>query len=318
MSARNTNLIGILSALGASAFFTVNDTVIKFLSGDYALHQVVLIRSLIALAILLVIFLPLMGGYRQLRTRRLPMHILRGLFVVIANMTFFLGLAAMPIAEATAIFFVSPLIITVLSVVFLGEHVGPRRWVAVLVGLAGVIIIIRPGAASFQYAALLPLAAAFFYAGLHILTRRIGATESAVTMAVYIQLIFIVVSALFGLALGQGQFADPDSVSLNFLTRAWGSLDSADYLLFLIIGVASATGGYLISQAYRLCEAGLAAPFEYIAMPLAVFWGVVVFGEWPDLVAWVGISLIISSGLYMAWREAFAGRPIASRRPKRR
>lgn len=308
MSTPNTNLIGIYSALGASVFFTINDTTIKFLSGDYALHQVVLIRSLVGLVILLAVFVPLMGGFRQLRTRRLRLHILRGLFVVFANMTYFLGLAAMPIADTTAIFFVSPLIITGFSVIFLKEHVGPRRWAAVILGLVGVLIIMRPGTASFQLAALFPLAAAFGYAGLHIMTRRIGTTESAVTMTFYIQLTFIVVSTGFGLVFGTGTFADTSSPSWEFLTRAWGGLALGDAWLFVVIGLASAVGGFLISQAYKLCEAGLAAPFEYVALPLAVFWGFVVFGEWPDFYTWIGISLILSGGLYMAWREALAGR----------
>ncbi len=318
MSTRNTNLIGISSAIGAAFFFTVNDAVIKFMAGGYALHQVVLIRSSIGLALILLVAMPLMGGRKHLRTKRLPLHLLRGSFVVFANMSFFLGLAAMPIADATAVFFVAPLIITGFSVIFLGEHVGARRWGAVVAGLVGVIIIIRPGTDSFQLAAFLPLIAAFFYAGLHIMTRHIGTSESALTMTIYIQVTFVVVSAMFGLFLGDGKFAGSSSASLEFLTRAWGSVDPGDLPLFLCLGIASTSGGLLISQAYRLCEAGLAAPFEYIALPLSITWGWLVFGEWPDLVAWIGIGLIIGSGLYMAWREAALHEYVATRRPKRR
>ncbi|HGG04859.1 MAG TPA: DMT family transporter [Aliiroseovarius sp.] len=306
MTVRNTNLVGILSALTASLFFTINDTVIKFLSGEYALHQVVFFRSLIAFLILALVFVPLMGGYQQIRTKRLRLHLLRGAFVVFANLTFFLGLAALPIAETTAIFFVAPLIITAFSVVFLGEYVGPHRWGAVVMGMIGVLVIVRPGSDSFQLAALLPLAAAFGYAGLHILTRRIGTTDSAVAMAFYIQLVFIVVSLVFGLIFGSGQFTLSSSASLEFLTRAWGQPAIGDIKLFLLVGIASAVGGFFISQAYKLCEAGPAAPFEYVAMPLSVFWGAVVFNEWPDSMTWIGIVLILSSGLYMAWRELIA------------
>ncbi|HHB81761.1 MAG TPA: EamA family transporter, partial [Aliiroseovarius sp.] len=202
MNTRRTNMIGIASALGASLFFTINDTVIKFLSGEYALHQVVLIRSSVAMVILLAVYVPLSGGYKQLRTRRLRLHLLRGAFVVFANLTFFLGLAALPIAETTAIFFVAPLVLTVFSVLFLGEYVGPHRWAAVGLGLVGVLVIVRPGSDSFQLAALLPLAAAFGYAGLHVLTRRIGTTDSATAMVFYIQAVFIAVSLGFGLFLG--------------------------------------------------------------------------------------------------------------------
>ena len=117
--------LGAVSALLAVLLFSINDATIKFLSGGYALHEVVLIRSLIGFVIIVALIAPMTNGWAIMRTRRLGMHLLRGLLVVAANMLFFLGLAAMPLAEAVAIFFVSPLIITVFSVIFLGEKVGP-------------------------------------------------------------------------------------------------------------------------------------------------------------------------------------------------
>ena len=315
--ANRINLIGIMSAVGAAFFFSFNDMAIKFLSGDYALHQVVLIRSCIGMAVLMAVIVPLEGGLKILKTRRLAMHLFRGGCVVFANMTFFLALAAMPLADAVAIFFVSPLIITVFSVIFLSETVGPRRWVAVGIGLAGVIIMLRPGSAGFQLVALLPLAAATGYATLHVLTRKIGGTESAGTMTFYIQVTFIAVSAAIGLAVGDGRFAVQADPSLEFLLRQWVRPDPADALIFVAIGVSSTAGGYLISQAYRLCEAGLAAPFEYAAMPMAIFWGFMVFGEWPDNIAWIGILLIVSGGLYMFWREAVVDKSLIGKHPPR-
>ena len=306
-SSRN-NLMGVLSAIGASFFFSVNDMAIKFLSGDYALHQVILIRSVIGMMVLLVIIVPLEGGFHTLRTSRLPLHLLRGLCVVFANVSFFLALAAMPLVDAVAIFFISPLLITVFSVIFLGETVGPQRWIAVGLGLAGVIVMMRPGGSGFQLAALLPLVAAAAYAGLHTLTRKIGSTERASTLTFYIQLTFIGVSVLIGLAVGDGRFAESGDPSLDFLLRPWVWPAGKDYGLFFMIGVTSTFGGYLISQAYRLCEAGLASPFEYTALLLAIVWGLVVFDEWPDSIAWIGISLIVGGGLFMLWREAVNSR----------
>ncbi len=318
LTQERTNAIGIASAIGAAFCFSVNDVAVKFLSGGYPLHEVVLIRTLIGMTVVLGIFVPLQGGYAQLRTQRLALHILRGLFVVMANMTFFLGLAAMPLADAVAIFFVSPLIITAFSVIFLGETVGPRRWIAVAVGMVGVLVVMRPGSGAFQVASILPLAAAVGYAALHILTRRIGGTESAVTMTFYIQVVFLFVSAGIGLAIGDGRFEATDDPSLRFLFRHWVWPDASDAWVFIAIGFASAGGGYLISQAYRLCEAGLAAPFEYIALPLSIFWGVTVFGEWPDGRTWAGVALILTGGMYMFWRETVAGRAIAAKSPPKR
>jgi drug/metabolite transporter (DMT)-like permease len=280
---RRLALIGILSATGGSLVFSVNDVAIKFLSGDYALHEVVLIRSTIGLMVMICCILPFHGGFPALRTDRLGTHLLRALCVVASNLFYFLGLAAMPLADAVAVFFVAPLLITALSVPILGEKVGPRRWFAVGLGLAGVIVMLRPGSGTFHAAALLPLASAFCYACMHMLTRRMGMTEKAVTMAFYVQLSFIVVCLMMGLVVGDGHLAQQSDPSLAFLFRGWTWPDPA---------------------AYRLCEAGLVAPFEYVSMPMAIFWGAAVFGTWPDATAWTGIALICGGGLYMLWREA--------------
>ncbi|OYX44905.1 MAG: EamA family transporter [Rhodobacterales bacterium 32-67-9] len=304
--AGRNRLIGMLCIAGAMVLFSVNDVAIKFLSGGYALHQVILIRTLIAMSVLLVLIVPLQGAYAALRTRRLPMHLLRGAFVVVANMLFFVALAAMPLAEAVAISFVSPLLISVLSVFLLGETVGPRRWAAIAVGLLGVLVILRPGTEAFRPAALLPLFGAGAYAMLHILTRKMGVTERATTLAFYIQITFVTVSAAMGLAFGDGRLSGTGDASLDFLLRAWIWPAREDWPVFAAIGLTSGFGSVLISQAYRLCEAVLVAPFEYVAMPLAVMWGVVVFGDWPDPVSWTGITLIVAGGLYMLWRETQA------------
>lgn len=299
----STPVIGALCAVGASAAFTMNDMSVKALSGGYPLHQVILIRSLIGLAILLVLVVPFSGGLATLRTRRPGMHLIRGGFVVLSNMLFFLALAAMPIADATAIFFVSPLLIAIASVIFLREHVGPWRWAAIAVGLIGVLVMIRPGTAAFTPVALLPLLAAAGYAGLHTMTRKLGIGEKAVTMAFYIQITFVTFSAGMGLAVGDGRFDPDNDASLGFLLRAWVWPEAGDLVFFLLAGIGTGFGGLLISQAYRLCEAALVAPLEYAAMPMAIAWGLFMFGEWPDPVAWVGISMILGAGITMIIRE---------------
>lgn len=308
-------VIGILCAIGAAIAFSLNDVGIKFLSGDYALHQIVMIRAMVAISFTLGVFVPLEGGYSNLVTRRLPMHLLRGLFVVAANMMFFLGLAAMPLSEATAIFFVSPLVITLFSVIFLGERVGPWRWLAVAVGLFGALVILRPGTEAFNHASLFPLGAAICYAALHILTRKMGSTERASTLAFYIQIVFILVSAGIGLSIGDGRLAGSGDPSLEFLLRAWTMPNLPDLAIIASVGVASGMGGYLISQAYRLCEAAVIAPFEYVALLMAITFGIIVFGEWPDFWSWCGIFLIFTSGFLVFWREAALNRKIASERP---
>ena len=308
--------LGALCAAVAVVFFSINDVAIKFLSGGYALHQVVLIRSVIGIVVIVAVIGPLTGG-SVARTARLPIHLLRGLCVVLANMTFFLGLAAMELAEAMAIFFVSPLVITAFSVIFLGERVGPRRWAAIGVGFVGVLVMMRPGTAAFQYASLLPLAAAVFYAAIHTMTRVLGGTDSAATMAFYIQVMFIVVCVAMGLAVGDGRFGAQEDPSLAFLLRAWTWPPVADYALFVVIGVGTALAGYLISQAYRVAEASVVAPVEYLALPMSVVWGMAVFGEYPAPLDYAGMALILGAGLFSVWRERAVRAP-GLQRPLRR
>ena len=314
---RSPQVIGAACASASVIFFSINDVAIKFLSGGYALHQIVLIRSLLGLAVVCAVIAPLTQGRAIARTRRLPMHLLRGFCVVVANMTFFLGLATMELATAVAIFFVSPLVITVFSVIFLRERVGPWRWAAILVGFAGVLIVMRPGTEAFAPAALLPLFAAVAYASIHMITRRIGTTESAGTMALYIQIVFIVVCAVIGLAVGGGRFAAQENASLAFLFRAWTWPAGADLWIFAVLGVGVAVAGYLISQAYRVAEAGFVAPFEYLAMPLAIFWGWAVFAEVPDAATLAGAALIVGAGLFTLWRESRVGDPPPAPRTRR-
>lgn len=304
---RRQRLIGMGCAVAASAAFSVNDAAIKFLSGDYALHQVILTRSLIGMAFVLTLLLPFHGGLRALKTAQPGKHALRGLCVVTSNICYFMGLAALTLADTVTIFFVAPLMVTALSVPLLGERVGPRRWAAILVGLAGVAVMMRPGQGSFTWAFVLPVLSALAYAMMHIMTRRMGGRENAVTMTFYVQLSFVLFSVAMGLMLGDGRHAGSSDPSLAFLTRPWLWPPAADWAVMAATGLGSAIGGVLIAQAYRLCEASLAAPFEYVAIPFAIFWGATVFGTWPDHTALFGIALICGAGIYTAWREAVLG-----------
>ena len=314
----NSNAEGAVSAMAAMFFFSLNDVFIKFLSDAYPLHEVVLGRSVIGMVVFLFFILPFTGGFKTLRTRRLEMHLLRGGCVVFANTCFFMGLASMPLADAVAIFFVSPLLITIFSVVFLRENVGSRRWSATLIGLIGVLIILRPGTSAFQIVSILPIMAAVGYALLHILTRCIGGTESAATMTFYIQLTFIVVSLSIGIGLGDGRFDDGGNASLTFLLRAWQTPELSHIWILVLLGVVSTGGGFLISYAYRRSEAAFVAPFEYVAMVMAIIWGYLIFDEFPDAAGWLGMILIIASGLYMVFRDIELRSNLTGNRPKLR
>lgn len=294
---------GILLALGGGVTLSMNDLAIKALSGTYALHQVILIRAFIGMALVLAVIWVSGTGFRQLITRRRGAHLFRVSIVMVSNITYFVGLSIMPLADAVATAFVAPLLVTLMSAVVLGEHVGPRRWAAVAVGMAGVIVMMRPGAGVIQPAAILVLISAFCYASSHMMTRRMRDTESAMTLNFYVQCGFILVSATFGIVAGDGHLAQAPGSTWEFLFRPWILPAVGDLWAFAATGIAVGVGGLMMSQAYRTTEAALVAPFEYIGMPMAIFWGIVVFGTWPDATAWVGIALICGAGLYTLWRE---------------
>ena len=308
MTASSQVRLGIICAITDAFAFSINDVSIKFISGDYPLHEIVFFRAVISLIISLAVLVPLDGGYRQLKTSRLKLHLLRGLLVVLANSFFFLGLAVMPLSEATALFFIAPIVITMFSVIFLGETVGKFRWSATGIGLLGAIIMLRPTSARFQPLAILPIMAAVCYAGIHMLARHMGDTERASTLSVYIQCVFLVVCLGMGMMFGGGDHAPGDGGALDFLLRAWVIPPREDIPLLLLIGLSSAVGGFCVSQAYRVSEAAVIAPFEYVALVMSIIWGVTIFGTLPDMTGWTGIGLILASGLIVFWREAMLNR----------
>lgn len=294
---------GILFALGGAIILSMNDLAIKALSDTYALHQVILIRAIIGLVLVLAVMKVSAAGLRQTLTRRPAAHLFRVSIVMVSNITYFVGLSLMPLADAVAVAFVAPLFVTLMSAVILREYVGPRRWAAVAVGLLGVVIMTRPGGGIIQPAAILVLISAFCYASSHMMTRHMRETESAMTMNFYTQIGFTVVSLSFGFVAGDGHLAQAPGSTWEFLFRPWILPPMEDWWAFIATGLAVGIGGLMMSQAYRTSEAALIAPFEYIGMPMAIFWGVVAFGTWPDGTAWAGIALICGAGLYTLWRE---------------
>ncbi len=302
-------------------FITVNDSLIKALGGDYPLHQMVFIRSAIGICFSLVI-LQFEGGFGALRTATPGLHLLRGLLVVISNMLYFAALAVMPLADAVATFFVAPLIITVFSVVLLGERVGLHRVGAIVVGFLGVLVMTRPGTGGDAVARgtiLLPILAATAYAGMQVMTRKLGVYSKASALAVYIQAVFLCVSVGFFLVAGDGRYAEGvESDSLVFLLRAWVWPAPEDWPLFIALGVVSGAVGYLLSASYKMGNAATVSSFEYTALPMAILSGWLVFGEVPDLWVLAGTTLIAGAGIHVFMRERRRRSPVAPRRPLRR
>lgn len=307
---------GIVFVLAGVTAISVNDMLIKQLSGGYPLHQMIFVRSLIGL-IFMLFLVHFEGGWTILKTRRPILHGVRCVMVLIANMSFFTALAVVPLADATALFFVAPLLITLLSIPILGEKVGPWRLGAVGIGFCGVVLMMQPWKTDLQIEGgrmvlVLPVIGAAAYAMMQVLTRKLGVASKASALAVYLQSGFLIVSIGFFLAAGDGRYADSfDNASLQFLLRAWVWPPEEDVYWFVALGLCSGVVGYTMSQAYRIADAATIAPFEYIGLPLAVFWGWLMFGELPAPVVLGGIGLIVGGGLLVFLREHQKQRKLA-------
>jgi drug/metabolite transporter (DMT)-like permease len=301
-SVRRDSARGVGCLVAGIALFSIQDLILKQLSGEYPLHQAMLLRCVVAMPLLLAL-VAADGGLRTLRTPDWPMLLARGVILFGAYSSYYLGLAALPLATAVALFFVAPLFITAMSVAVLGERVGTRRWLAVLAGFGGVVVMLRPGSAVFNWAALLPVFAGCAYGLSMVHARSIGGRETAAVMAFYGNSVLLIGALALALVLGGGAFAAGEHRSLTFLLRGWVSPTATDLVLMLSCGLVAAAGLTLLTQAYRIAEANVVAPFEYTALIWGVLYGWVFWRDWPDATGWAGIAIIVGAGLYVLYRE---------------
>jgi drug/metabolite transporter (DMT)-like permease len=273
-----------LAMLAAVFLFSLMDAGLKSLSAGYPPFQVASLRGAASLPFVLAWALA-SGGVASLRVRRWPLHLLRGALGVGMMAGFVYALRSLPLSTAYAIFFVAPLLITALSVPLLGERVGPRRWIAIAIGLLGVLVLLRPsGEGLVSLAALSVLAAAVGYALSAIAVRVLARTDSMQSMMVWLMAM---------IAVGAGLLAWPE----------WVPIRAADGWVILGVGVAGALGQYAITEAFRVGEASLIAPLEYTALVWGVMLDATLWGVLPDGVTWLGAGIIVASGLYLLRRE---------------
>ena len=290
--------LAVLSVCGAVALAASMDAALKWLSGDYPLHQLLVMRCIVAAPVLFV-----MAGMhgREIVTPhpRWPVVVLRALIMCSAFLAFVMAIAAMPIADAGAIYFTLPLFVAALAGPMLGEKVAVERWLAILAGFAGVLAMIRPGAGVFEPAALRALDAAFGYGTGQMLTRWLGYGLRAPVLAFQQNFIYLIIGTVLSLVFGFGHFAVEVHPSVDFLMRGWATPPPGDLALILSLGVVTGLAMVLFTQAYRLTESNLVAPFEYTAMVWATVYGYMLFGDLPDWTTAAGGALVIGAGLYM-------------------
>ncbi len=302
---------GIAFLLLGTTLFPIHDVIIKSLSDTYAVHQIVVMRGVFALPIVAVAVRWENRSW-QLRIGPLGLQLARAAAAFTSYVLYYMALATIGLAQTSAITFSTPIFVTIFAPLFLHERIGWPRWLAVSIGLAGVLTIVRPGTDVFEPAVVLALLAAVSYAASIILTRKLGPRSNGGSMTLAAVLFYIVAGSSVGLVFSQVD-STPAHPSLAFLYRNWGWPDGRDWLLLLAIGLISGIGFFALSQAYRLAEASLVTPFEYTYLPWAVLWGWVFFDALPDAATWIGLILIVGAGLMIVAREAQLAR--RGRRP---
>jgi len=274
---------GIALILASTVFLGTSDVTAKYLSATLPSIEIAWVRFLVFALIMTPAMVPGMPLY-SLRTTRPAFQLMRGLALLGSSLLFISGLRYLPIAEASATGFVAPLFVTALSIVFLGESVGVRRWLATAAGLLGVLIILRPGTGAFHAAAFFPIVSALCWAATLIMTRMMSGREHAITTMTY--------SSIAGLCVLSAL------VPFTWVAPSWH-----DILFGILIGVTSTAGQWIVVLAFRYADASVLAPFSYSQLVWVSILGFLIFGEVPDVWTVVGAAFIVASGLYTAHRE---------------
>jgi drug/metabolite transporter (DMT)-like permease len=293
------NLVGVVSLLLGVMIFSTQDAIIKGLSSDYAVTQAIVIRCLVALPIL-ALLVQLETGLSRINSRNFWALVVRGLILLVAYTAYYIAFPALPLAEAIALFFISPIIVTILAGPILGERISLTSWLAVLTGFVGVLVIVQPGSALFEPAAFLSLVSAASYALAMIIARRLGVSEPATVMAFYQNAVYLAGASLMAAAFAAFDFDHVGHPSLDFLVRPWTKPTAVDLLLMCACGVIAAVAMSLLTHAYRTAEANLVTVFEYSGMIWAPLWGFMFFTEIPRWTTVAGMGLIAAAGIAAA------------------
>jgi drug/metabolite transporter (DMT)-like permease len=280
---RSRRLKGVLLLCLGVTLFGVMDGLGKLLAGGYPVAQVVWARYAFAVPVLLLLTRPSRWP-RLLRCERPLLQAGRGLLPLLASVTVIVGLLFIPLADATAIGFASPLLVALLSAPLLRERVSVHTWIGVVAGFAGVLIIARPGAGTIAWAALFPLGTALFFALYQVLTRLVSRDDDP--------LVTLAWTILVGLA-----------ATSPVLTVRWQPATGPDWLLMALSGLLFGAGQLLLIRAFALAPAAVLTPFTYAQIVAAVLFGVVVFGDVPDAWTLAGTAVVILAGVYVLRRQ---------------
>ena len=316
MPRQNNNPKGILYILLAMMVFSVQDGIMKHIYNFVSLYEVYLTRTIISF-VLILIFLILTKKPIVFKSKYPVLTFLRVILFFFGFSSFYISLTVLPLGTATALFFVTPFLITIFAHFFLKEEIGIRRWSAVVVGFIGVYVTLNPDFSNFNYLSLLPIFCAFCYSLSMIIIKKTSDKDSVYTQTFTFYIGAIILSIIFYFIIGDGQYNTSDHPASQFIFREWFVDFKSNVLLMSITGVTATVAFLLLFTAYSIASPSVISPFEYSILFWSPLIGWLYFDEIPTLSTVVGILIIVSSGIYIFIREKAQDQSIATEKPLR-
>jgi len=312
----NNNPKGIIFILLGMLAFAVQDSIMKYIYSFVSLYEVYLIRTLVSLIIILL-FLQITKKPIVFKTQYPVLTFCRVILFFFGFSFFYISLTVLPLATATALFFVTPFLITIFAKFILKEQIGPRRWLAVIIGFIGVYIILSPDFDNFNYMSLTPIACAFCYSLSMIIIKMTSEKDSVYTQTFAFYIGAVIISLVFYFTFGDGKYDTIDHPASQFIFREWFNNLENSILFMVATGFTASAAFILVFSAYRIASPAVVSPFEYSILLWSTLSGWFFFNEVPDLKTLIGMILIVCGGIYIFIREKVQDQPIVTEKPLR-
>ena len=313
---KNNNPKGIIFILLGMFVFSIQDSIMKYIYSFVSLYEIYLIRTLVSFVIILL-FLKITKKPIIFKTQYPLFTFCRVILFFFGFSSFYISLTVLPLITATALFFVTPFLITIFAKFFLKEQIGPRRWSAVIIGFVGVYVILNPDFSNFDYMSLTPILCAFCYSLSMIIIKITSEKDSVYTQTFTFYLGAIIISVIFYFTFGDGQYNTIDHPASQFIFREWFSNLENSMLLMIVTGFTASVAFLLLFSAYRIASPAVISPFEYSILVWSSLSGWFFFNEIPDLKTIIGIILIVCGGIYIFIREKAQDQSIVTEKPLR-
>jgi len=313
---KNNNTKGIILILAAMLIFAVQDSLMKYIYNSVSLYEVYIIRTVVSF-ILVIIFLKILKKPIVFKTHYPLLTLCRVILFFFGFSSFYVSLTIMPLATATALFFVTPFLITIFAKFILKDQIGLRRWIAVIVGFIGVYIILNPNFDDFDYFSLTPILCAFCYSLSMIIIKKTSEKDNVYQQMFQFYIGATIISIIFYFFIGDGRYNTIDNPAAQFIFREWFSNLEFSLIYMITLGFTAAAAFLLIFSAYRIASPAVISPFEYSILIWSTLSGWIFFNEVPNINTMIGMFLIVVGGIYIFMREKAQEQSIVTEKPLR-